>query len=172
MNMMPNKMGLDEASILQAMAHLTQLRTKLKGFQSKSGTCSTTNMAATGIAQVMKAEAAALNQAFAGAQTAIGKALRGQGPSGARFSGKDFAVKVEGQIGLVIPGTQVQASVQGPIMLKVDTLAGTPGGGGATPGEGTRPTTAGRNPATGQFRPGNGGGGGWHSGAPPGRHAG
>jgi len=138
--------GLDEANVNQALARLNQLGTKLTGFKSKSGTFTTTSMAATGIARVMKEEIAAMNQAIAGAQTAIGKALRGQGPQGATFSGKDFAVKVDGLIGLVIPGTQVQASVSGPITLKVGEVGGQRSEGG------------GRDPATGQFLPGAGGG--------------
>lgn len=137
--------GLDEASVNQALARLNQLGRTVRGFQPKTGTFNSLNSAALGISQAFKSEVAALNQAIAGAQTAIGKALRGQGPQGVSFSGKDFAVKVDGQIGLVIPAAQVQASVSGPIALKVE--------GGGSRGEGGG---GGRDAATGQFLPGGG----------------
>jgi len=138
--------GLDEASVNQALARLNEMGSKLKGFQTKSGTFSSLNTAANGVSQTLRAEVAALNQAMAGAQTAIGKALRGEGPKGATFSGKDFAVKVDGQINLVIPGTQIQASVSGPVTLKV-AVEGTPAAAGGAPAG----ASTGRSPETGQF---------------------
>lgn len=140
--------GLDDASVNRALARLNELGGKLKGFQTKGGTFASTNSAALGVSQIFKAEISELNKAIAGAQTEIGKALRGQGGN-ALFSGKDFAVKVDGQIGLVIPGTQIHASVQGPIELKVGGLAA----------QGVQASAAGgKDPVSGQFTAGNAGG--------------
>ena len=57
--------GLDEASVNQALARLNELGGKLKGFQSKTCTFSSTNSAALGISQVLKAEVAALRKPLA-----------------------------------------------------------------------------------------------------------
>lgn len=112
--------GLDQASINQALVRLNELGGKLTGFRTKTGSFGTVNTAALGVSRVLKAEVEAMNKAISGAQTVIGKAFSGRGPGGgaAVFSGKDFNVKVEGSIPLVIQASQIQARIEGIVQVK------------------------------------------------------
>lgn len=144
-------LGLDDASVNQALARLDKIGGKLKGFQSSSGSFANMDAARRGSSAVFKAELAALDASVRAHQTAIGKALSGQGGT-VTANGKDVAVKVDGQVALVIPGTQIQASVSGPIALQVEgskfqVSGGVTGGGAAV--QAVNPY--GRDAETGRF---------------------